>query len=447
MASLAILLLLARISSSIAISSNYITRTSEQQVIATVAPVIIPDVDGQSGQPFLTSPSGSYAAYLRLAVDSAAGLAGDSCYVQVQRAGGGGDSVWESDCTPVGGADACDLAFSPVGLELFAGGHSLWDTGLDADPGTLSLDDGGDLSIVGKDGVTVWRASGEPWTGQQCGSPLPTSSSVDALPPPSTTSTKLVTPPAAATLAAGTGGTDFSFGDEPAAPPADTLLPAPDLPAPPPPVDTVPEQPLAPPPADASPDLPLPPPPAYTFPDSPDQPLLAPPPVDMSPYQPLAPPPADVSPDLPLYSSPPPALPPFGIPFAPPTGTAPDTPLPGAATPPYGEPGSEGGGPFSAPPPVGLPTQHGSPHHDLPVGASPPLPVPDTLAPSGHGAGGAGLPFGQGQVQQGQGVFGQQPQLLDGAGHPLEDSSGGRRPSRVAMCAVLAALVILCFGF
>ncbi|XP_062193938.1 uncharacterized protein LOC133897290 [Phragmites australis] len=446
MASLAILLLMARFSGSIAISSNYyISRSAEQQVIATVAPAVIPDADGQSAQPFLTSPSGSYAAYLGRAVDSSGGLGGDTCYVQIQRAGGGGggNSVWESDCTPVGGADTCDLAFSPVGLELFAGGHSLWDTGVDADPGLLSLDDGGDMKIVSREGVTVWTASGEPWTGQQCGAPLPVSSapSMDALPPPLTANTKLVTPPAA-TLA-GTGSTDFSFGDQPAPPPFDML---PDLPAQPP-VDTAPEQPLAPPPVDASPDLSLAPPPAHMFPDLPDQPL--------------APPPTEMSPDQQLFSSPPPApavfgpqtpMPPFGMAplAAPATGASGETShgieFPGTAAPP-GEPGSPGGVPISASSPVGLPHQHGPPHHDLPFGASPPL--PDALAPAGHGAG-AGLPFGQGQQQRGQGVFGQQQQLLNGAGQRLEDSSGGWSRSergRVAVCVALAALMALGFGF
>lgn len=448
MASLAIVLLLARISSSIAIPSNYISRSAEQQVIATVAPAIVPDIDGQSAQPFLTSPSGSYAAYLRRAVDGAAvGHGGDACYVQIQQAGASG-SVWESDCTPVGGADACDLAFSPVGLELFAGGHSLWDTGVDADPGTLSLDDGGDMKIVSKEGVTVWTASGEPWTGQQCGAPLPpvsTAPSVEALPPPSTASasTKLVTPPAA-TLA-GAGSTDFPVGDQPPPPPLDTL---PDLPVQPP-VDTAPEQPLPPPPASPDlPDLSMPPPPAYTTPDSPDQPLMAPPPADMLP-------------DQPLYSSPPPApatfgpqtplLPPFGVPLAaPPTG---DT-IPGTTTTPSGEQGSPGSVPFSGPSPVGVPHPHGHPHQ-LPLGASPPL--PDALAPGGvHGAGAGagqpGAPFGHGQQQAGQGVFGQQPQLLNGEGQPLEDSAGGwsrtrSESGRVAACMALFALVTLGFGF
>lgn len=74
--------------------------------------------------------------------------------------------------------------------------------------------------------------------------------------------------------------------------------------------------------------------------------------------------------------------------------------------------------------------------------------MPDALAPSGHGAG-AGLPFGKGQ-QQGQGVFGQQQQLLNGAGQPLEDSAGGWSRSergRVAMSLGLAGLVALAFGF
>ncbi|EAZ45485.1 hypothetical protein OsJ_30140 [Oryza sativa Japonica Group] len=114
--SLAVLLLVMRLAAAMAASpKSYISRTTEQQVIATVAPAV--DV-GQSAQPFLTSPSGSYAAYLRRAVDSSAGGPGaDACYVQIQQAGGGaggGGSVWESECTLVGGADACDLAFSPI---------------------------------------------------------------------------------------------------------------------------------------------------------------------------------------------------------------------------------------------------------------------------------------------------------------------------------------------
>nr|CAB3457711.1 unnamed protein product [Digitaria exilis] len=452
MASLAVLLLLARFSSSIAVSPNsYISRAAEQQVvIATVAPAFVPDIDGQTtALPFLTSPSGSYAAYLRRAL-AGGDLAGDACYVQVQQATGG--SVWESDCTPVGGADACDLAFSAVGLELFAGGHSLWDTGVDDadDPGTLSLDDAGDIKIVSKEGVTVWTASGEPWTGQQCGAgaPLPVSSSSSTsaplmdsgVPPtPSTAGEKLVTPPSA-TLA-GAGSTDDLYSG--ASTPDDTL---PDLPAQPP-VVTAPEQPLAPPPADASPDVPdfppLPPPPAYTSPDTPDQPLPAPPP-------------ADVSPDLPLYTSPPPApaattfgpdtsLPPFGVPFAsPPMGG--DSSIPGA----------QGGVPFSGPSPAGIPNPHGPAHpHQLPLGASPPL--PDALAPSVHGAGQGhpGVPFGHGQQQQqhpegGQGVFGQQQQVLNGEGQPLEESSGrwsGGERGRVAACMALFSLMALGFGF
>ncbi|KAF8701005.1 hypothetical protein HU200_033897 [Digitaria exilis] len=430
MASLAVLLLLARFSSSIAVSPNsYISRTGEQQVvIATVAPAFVPDIDGQTtALPFLTSPSGSYAAYLRRAL-AGGDLAGYACYVQVQQATGG--SVWESDCTPVGRADACDLAFSAVGLELFAGGHSLWDTGVadTDDPGTLSLDDAGDIKIVTKEGVTVWTASEEPWTGQQCGAgaPLPVSSSSSApsmdagvLPPPSASGEKLVTPPlSSATTLAGAGSTD-DFSSGASAP--DVTLPEPDLPAQPP-IVTAPEQPLAPPPADASPDVPdfplLPPPPAFTSPDTtPDQPLQVP-----------APPPADVSPDQPLYTSPPPApaattfgpdtsLPPFGVPFAsPPMGG--DSSIPGA----------QGGVPFSGPSPAGIPNPHGPP-------------LPDALAPSVHGAG-QGHPFGHGQQQQ--------QQVLNGEGQPLEESSGrwsGGERGRVAACMALFSLMALGFGF
>uniref|UniRef100_A0A0E0M3V9 Bulb-type lectin domain-containing protein n=1 Tax=Oryza punctata TaxID=4537 RepID=A0A0E0M3V9_ORYPU len=426
--SLAILLLLMRLAGAMAASpTSYISRTTEQQVIATVAPAVADADVGQSAQPFLTSPSGSYAAYLRRAVDSSAGGPGaDACYVQIQQADGGagaagGRSVWESECTLVGGADACDLAFSPVGLELFAGGHSLWDTGIDAEPGTLSLDDGGDMRIVSKDGVTVWQASGEPWTGQQCGAAVPVSPSpMDVLPPPSTTtSAKLLTPPAS-TLA-GAGSSDMSFGDQ-LAPPDDTSLPAsPDQS----PVDTMPDQPL----------LPPPPPPADATPASPDLPL-PPPPADMYP----------VSPDQPLYSSPPPA----------PTAFVPHTPLPPVDVPPLSPPPASIGGktPSGAPgdialppsPAGGVPHQHDSPHH-LPLGSSPPAAaaVPDALAPSGGNGAAGGLPFGQGQQQ---GAFGQH-QLLNGAGEPLEDSSGERSRDANAAVAVTSGLVglVVALGF
>jgi hypothetical protein len=444
MAPLAILLLMARFSGSIAISSESIysiSRSAEQQVIATVAPVIIPDADGQIAQPFLTSPSRSYAAYLRRVANNADSLGGEACYVQIQKAGGEG-SVWESECTPVGGSDACHLAFSSAGLELVAGGGSLWDTGLDAaDPGTLSLDDGGDMSILTKEGATVWKSSGEPWTGQQCGAPVPASKSpsMDAfLPPPMSTSAKLATP--LAVTFAGTGSTESSFGDQLTPPPPVDTVPAPDIPVQPP-VDTVPEQPMAPPPAGSSTDPSLPPPSGFASPDSPDLSLVPPPPqAEVSPDHPLAPPSADISPDQPLYSSPPPAPAVLGA-------TSPDTPLPGATTPPHAPPQGEPGSPGTGPSPGGLPHKQGPLNHDLPDGASPPL--PDTLGPSGHGEGTSG-PLGRGQPQQG--VFGQDPPLVDGEGHPLplENSAGGwsrREHGRVAVGVVLAALIALCFGF
>jgi hypothetical protein len=280
-----LLLLLLRFScGAVAVSSSYISRTTEQQIIASAAPAAFADADADDqsdleGLPFLASPSGSFAAYLRRAttVDNV----GDVCYVEVvqQQGGGGGtSSVWESECTPVSGADTCDLAFSPVGLELFAGGHSLWDTAVDSDPEMVSLDGAGDMRIVSRDGVTVWRTRDEPWTGQRCGAPLPVSSSastVDVLPPPkATTGAKLLTPPAVTSALASPWGSDFSFGDQ-TAPPFDT---EPDqmLPPPPPAADDegstdLPDLPLPPPPPPADPstywpDLPLPPPPADTYP-------------------------------------------------------------------------------------------------------------------------------------------------------------------------------------
>jgi len=83
-----------------------------------------------------------------------------------------------------------------------------------------------------------------------------------------------------------------------------------------------------------------------------------------------------------------------------------------------------------------MPHPHGGHPHQLPLGASPPL-QPDA-------------PFGHGQQQAAQGVFGQQPQLLNGEGQPLEDSAGGWSRSesgRAAACMALFALVTLGFGF
>ncbi|XP_051189107.1 uncharacterized protein [Lolium perenne] len=431
-----VLLLLLRFScGAVAVSSSYISRTTEQQIIASAAPAAFADADADDqsdleGLPFLASPSGSFAAYLRRAttVDNVR----DVCYVEVvqQQGGGGGtSSVWESECTPVSGADTCDLAFSPVGLELFAGGHSLWDTAVDSDPEMLSLDGAGDMRIVSRDGVTVWRTRDEPWTGQRCGAPLPVSSSastVDVLPPPkATTGAKLLTPPAVTSALASPWGSDFSFGDQTA-----------------PPFDTEPDQMLPPPPPAADdegstdlPDLPLPPPPPPADPSTywPDLPL-PPPPADTYPI------PIPETPEVPLYSSPPPAPPTAFVP--------PQTPLPALDTPPFvpppgagiaTPPASSGGdsGMAFMPPPAGTP----HPHH-LPLGASPPL-VPGAVAPisGGHGR----LPFGQGQ-----GVFGQQQnQLLNGGGQPLEDSAGGwsgRERGEAAVNLAFVGVVALFFG-
>ncbi|XBH93770.1 hypothetical protein VPH35_084644 [Triticum aestivum] len=426
-----VLLLLRLSGGAFAVLSSYIARTTEQQIIATVAPAAFADADdgGQSAaQPFLASPSGSFAAYLRRAAVGDGG-SGDVCYIEVvqQQGGGGGtSSVWESECTPVGGAETCDLAFSPVGLELFAGGHSLWDTAVDSDPAMLSLDGAGDMRIVSRDGVTVWRTRDEPWTGRRCGAaalPVSSPSMEDVLPPPSATST-LASP----------WGSGFTFGDQTAPPAADT---SPDqmLPPPPPADDDddsadLPDLPLPPPPplSDPStdwPDLQLPPPPAdmQPTPETPDQPLYSsPPPADMH----LTP----ETPDQPLYSSPPPATP------SPPVDTPPLVSSPGAgiATPPASS--DDDNMAFSPPP-------HGTPHpHHLPLGSSPPT-APGAVAPisGGHGP----LPFGQGQHGQGQRVFGQQQnQLLNGGGQPLDHSAGGwsvRGRGGAAASLALAALV------
>uniref|UniRef100_A0A0D9XG24 Bulb-type lectin domain-containing protein n=1 Tax=Leersia perrieri TaxID=77586 RepID=A0A0D9XG24_9ORYZ len=401
--SLAILLLLMPLAAgAISVSPSYISRTNQQQIIATVAPAVADDA-GQSALPFLTSPSGVYAAYLRRAADgSAAGAA--ACYVQIEQAdaaGVDGGVLWESECTLVGGADACELAFSPVGLELFAGGHSLWDTGIDAEPATLSLDDGGDMRIVSQDGVTAWRATGEPWSGQMCGAAVPDSSSPPPLMTTTTTgSAKLLTPPASSsTLAAG----DLSFGDQ-IAPPADTLPTSPDQP----PADTMPNQPLL------SPPPPPPQPATDATPFSPELPM-PPPPVDTYPVSP---------PDQPLYSSPPPMA------------FVPHTPLAPIDVPPLSPPSSAGALP---PAPAGVvPHQHVPPPHHLPLGASP-APAADAMAPSG----GHGAAFGQGQQQQG--AFGQH-QVLNGGEQPLDESSGERpRMVDTAIAGLVGVLIALCF--
>ncbi|XP_044947995.1 extensin-like [Hordeum vulgare subsp. vulgare] len=509
-----VLLLLGFSGSAVAVASSYIVRTTEQQIIATVAPAAFADADdgGQSdaqGLPFLASPSGSFAAYLRRAAVGDGGGNGDVCYVEVvqQQGGGGGtSSVWESDCTPVGGTETCDLAFSPVGLELFAGGHSLWDTAVDSDPAMLSLDGAGDMRIVSRDGVTVWRTRDEPWTGWRCGaSALPVSS------PSTATGAKLLTLPAATSTLASPWGSGFTFGDQ-TAPPLDTL-PDQMLP-PPPPADDDDDSagspdlvlpPPPPPPSDPStdwPDLQLPPPPAdmYPIPESPELPLYSsPPPADMhpipeTPEQPLysSPPPSDThpipeTPERPLYSSPPPSdthpipetpeqplyssPPPADThpipespeqplhsspPPAPPTPSdPPQTPLPPVDTPPLVP--SPGAGIATPPASSGednvplSPPPHGTPHpHHLPVGASPPT-VPGAVAPisGGHGP----LPLGQGQHGQGQhgqgqGVFGQQQnQLLNGGGQPLEDSAGGWSGRERGVSLAWVALVALAIAF
>ncbi|VAI20405.1 unnamed protein product [Triticum turgidum subsp. durum] len=295
-----VLLLLRLSGGAFAVLSSYIARTTEQQIIATVAPAAFADADdgGQSAaQPFLASPSGSFAAYLRRAAVGDGG-SGDVCYIEVvqQQGGGGGtSSVWESECTPVGGAETCDLAFSPVGLELFAGGHSLWDTAVDSDPAMLSLDGAGDMRIVSRDGVTVWRTRDEPWTGRRCGA---------AALPVSSPSMEDVLPPSATSTLASPWGSGFTFGDQTAPPAADT---SPDQMLPPPP------------PAPPTPFVP---------PQTPSPPVDTPPLVS-SPGAGIATPPASSDDDNMAFSPPPHGTPhPHHLPL----GSSPPT-APGAVAP------------------------------------------------------------------------------------------------------------------
>ncbi|XP_042483911.1 uncharacterized protein LOC122064266 [Macadamia integrifolia] len=153
-----------------------IDRTVKQQILAS----LLPEHNGTSpttlvssgpSQRFLTSPSGNYAAYLlrRPTMLGAGGFGNDFCYIQVQEAG---QSVWESDCTPVSSENMCSLVFDDQGLEIFDGSTSMWNTNADADNflQTLELVDSGDMRLIDKDGNLAWRASDNPQANQNCGS-------------------------------------------------------------------------------------------------------------------------------------------------------------------------------------------------------------------------------------------------------------------------------------
>ncbi|KAI0493616.1 hypothetical protein KFK09_023735 [Dendrobium nobile] len=148
-----------------------IARTTKQQLLATMSPG-----NRSATEPFLSSPSGKYAAYfLRrgtapVPVPDAVGSGNDFCYIQVAEISTS-DSRWESDCVPVSISNACSLIFSDSGLQILDGSNSAWSTDAQSEfpVQNLELDDEGDLRITGEDGELAWKASDEPRQNQHCG--------------------------------------------------------------------------------------------------------------------------------------------------------------------------------------------------------------------------------------------------------------------------------------
>ncbi|KAK3424931.1 hypothetical protein EUGRSUZ_F01669 [Eucalyptus grandis] len=151
-----------------------IHRTKDQLLLASLQPstgTTSTSPGSISSQLFLTSPSGSSAAYLVRPVNSASSSDNDYCYIQVQ---GGGSAVWKSTCASVSQANTCSLVLSGSGLEIFDGSQSSWRTNVNGghrrNPETLLLLDGGDLHIRDQSGRIVWTASESQAVGQTCGS-------------------------------------------------------------------------------------------------------------------------------------------------------------------------------------------------------------------------------------------------------------------------------------
>lgn len=122
-----------------------------------------------SSQLFLTSPSGNSAAYLirHEASSISQGVGRGFCYIQVQ---GNGNSIWDSTCAPVTLGNACVLAFSDVGLQIFNGGKSSWRTHTNSGHlQYLVLTDAGDMEILDRRGTIMWTASQEQIVNQNCG--------------------------------------------------------------------------------------------------------------------------------------------------------------------------------------------------------------------------------------------------------------------------------------
>ncbi|XP_010935385.1 uncharacterized protein [Elaeis guineensis] len=151
------------------IPSGTIERTTKQQILAS-----IPPHSAENTQPFLTSPSGKYTAYLgrRETAPAAGGFGNDFCYIQVQDSSSE-ESMWESECAPVSTANACSLVFTDQGLEVFDGSESVWDGDGEGEsfPVRLDLVDDGDMRVIDKEGELFWRASDDPRENQGCGLP------------------------------------------------------------------------------------------------------------------------------------------------------------------------------------------------------------------------------------------------------------------------------------
>lgn len=117
------------------------------------------DSTSAASQPFLTSPSGTYAANLvRTQTNS-----GDSfCSIQVQGKGGGGASASNIiGCGLIIGSHVCGLVFSTTGLGIFDGMNPTWSTSIPTGGHAkdLVLLDSGDMEIVDSNGKIVWKAS------------------------------------------------------------------------------------------------------------------------------------------------------------------------------------------------------------------------------------------------------------------------------------------------
>lgn len=142
-----------------------IQRTTAQQILATLEP----NSYQTPMHPILSSPSGDYSVYFlrRATIPGAGGFGGDFCYVQVRETKTG-QSVWESECTPMSTANTCSLVFSDQGLEIFDGSRSAWDTGVDVSVHLefLEMVDEGDMRIRDQNGDLVWRASDDPRSNQ-----------------------------------------------------------------------------------------------------------------------------------------------------------------------------------------------------------------------------------------------------------------------------------------